>query len=80
MRTVFKFKIRDADSPNVRREPGTHGKIVGHAPASAEFDVLDIAPGLWYLIRLNNGKTGWISSRMGTVTDLHFEFNTEELP
>ena len=79
-RTLLRFKVRDTDSPNVRREPGTQGKVIGHAPASAEFEVLDITPGLWYMIRLENGKTGWISSRMGSVTDLRFLFGSEDTP
>ena len=28
-------------------------------------------------VRLENGKTGWISSKLGTITELVFPFETE---
>ena len=71
----LRFQVRAQDSPKVRKEPGTGGTVIGHAPASSEYEVLDISPGLWFMIRLNNGKTGWISSRMGSVNDFTFSFN-----
>ena len=73
----MRFKVRATDNPNVRSEPGTSGKVVGHATASAEYDVLDVSPGIWLRIRMENGRYGWISSRMGTLSDLHFAFETD---
>ena len=74
---TMQFKIRSSDNPNVRSEPGTAGKIIGHAAASSEYTVLDISPGLWFKIRLENGKTGWISSKMGILSELRFPFESE---
>ena len=73
-----RFRIRSTDNPNVRTGPAATGKIVGHALASREYEVLDIAPGVWLKIRLENGKTGWISSKMGTLSDLEFSFENAE--
>ena len=79
--SVFmRFKIRPTDSPKVRNEPGTSGKVIGHAPASSEYEVLGVSPGVWLQIRLDNGKVGWISSKMGTLTELLFPFETENEP
>ena len=73
----MRFTVHASDNPNVRSEPGTSGKIIGHAAASAEYKILDVSPGLWFRIRLENGKTGWVSSKLGTVTELVFPFETE---
>ena len=75
---TMRFRIRSSDSPNVRSEPGTSGKVVGHASAAAEYEVLDVSPGVWLKIRLENGKTGWISSKMGTLSDLQFSFENAQ--
>ena len=78
---TLRFRIRSADNPNVRSEPGTSGKIIGHASASAEYEILDVSPGIWFKIRLENGRIGWISSKLGLVTELSFPFETEpEVP
>ena len=74
----LRFKVRSKDSPNVRSEPGTQGKSIGHAPASSEYEVLDVSPGTWLKIRLPNGKVGWISSRMGTLVSMDFVYNIPE--
>ena len=73
----MRFTVRSSDNPNVRSEPAASGRIIGHASASAEYEVLDVSPGLWFRIRLENGKTGWISSKLGTITELVFPFETE---
>ena len=62
----------------MRKQPSTSGKVIGHAALSAEYEVLDISPGAWFLIRLENGNTGWVSSKVGTLSDLQFDF--EDVP
>ena len=74
---LLHFKVRSHDNPNVRKDPGTSGRIIGHALASREYEVLDISPGMWFMIRLENGKTGWISSKMGAITDFSFSFESK---
>ena len=74
---TLKLTIRGNDSPNVRKQPSTSGKVVGHASPSAEYEVLDVSPGAWFLIRLENGNTGWVSSKMGSLSGLQFDFEAE---
>ena len=74
----MRFRVRAEDRPNVRSEPGTSGKVVGHASSSVEYEVIDVYPGVWLKIRLENGKVGWISSKMGTLSDLKFSFESAE--
>ena len=71
------FRVRAADSPNVRKQPTTTSRIVGHASPGGEYEVLDLSPGVWFRIRLENGNTGWISSKLGSLTQLHFFFEEE---
>ena len=75
---TLKMKIRGNDSPNVRKQPSISGKVVGHASPSAEYEVLDVFSGAWFQIRLENGNTGWISSKMGVISELQFDFETED--
>ena len=44
---------------------------------AAEYEVLEVFPGLWFRIRLENGKEGWISSKLGILTELQFPFEEE---
>ena len=72
LNVLMRFRIRSQDNPKVLSIPGTQGSIIGYAAASCDYEVLDVYPGLWLEIRLDNGVTGWISSTMGTVQTLEF--------
>ena len=74
--TVIKrFRIRDTDSPNVHKNPAFSSRVIGHARASTEYEILDISSNGWYQIRLENGKTGWVHPNVGTLNTVEFSFN-----
>ena len=73
----IRFRIQTADRPNVRKQPTTSARVIGHATSGGEYDVLSLSSGLWFQIRLENGNIGWISSKQGTVTQLLFPFEED---
>lgn len=73
--TVIKrFRIRDTDSPNVHKNPAFSSRVIGHARASKEYEILDVSSNGWYQILLENGKTGWVHPNVGTLNVLEFSF------
>ena len=74
--TVIKrFRIRDTDSPNVHKNPAFSSRVIGHARASTEYEILDVSSNGWYQIQLENGKTGWVYPKVGTLNVVEFSFN-----
>ncbi len=74
---IKRFRIRDTDSPNVHKTASLSSRVIGHAKASVEYEVLDIAPNGMYKIKLENGKEGWIHPTVGTLKILEFDFDQD---
>ncbi len=77
IQVIKRFRIRDTDSPNVHKTASLSSRVIGHAKASVEYEVLDIAPNGMYKIRLENGKEGWIHPAVGTLKILEFDFDQD---
>ena len=75
VKVIKRFRIRDTDSPNVHKNPAFSSRVIGHARASAEYEVLDVSVNGWYQIRLENEKIGWIHPNVGTLNTVEFSFN-----
>lgn len=60
------FQVHNTGNVNIRSEPNSNSTKVGTGIANKTYTILDEEQG-WYQIQMEDGKTGWISGKLGSV-------------